>query len=349
MHQKFPKQLCVLSSKRHGFFLILLLTIVGSSSLSFAQPRASKTAELPKIVAKSAIVLDRKYGIVLGEKNPDHRLPMASTTKIMTALITLEAIERGVVSKSDMVRVSTHKTNPKLFKRGDKASVGTLLKALMVKSANEAALSLAIHVNRRLRLKKKTSAPLPNEHALFVKRMNKRARQLKMSNSHFTNAHGRDPEDVSPKQCTGNQFSKKACKHFSTARDIAKLTRAALRKEAFRKLVKLKKVRVKGKDYQTTNFLLKDIDWIGAGWTAYGVKTGTTNRAGHCLSAAAKKGDQDVIVVVLGATRRWQTRNRDDFYNASSDLRVVVNGKEVNNSHRYEDVRTLLRWVGRKK
>ena len=315
-----------------------------------AKPSKSKGAKLPSIEAKSAIVMDRKDGRVLGSKNPDQRLPMASTTKIMTALITIEAIESGKISLKDKVRIFTKKTSAKLFKAGEKVSVALLLKALMVKSANEAALSLALHVNKRFRGKKAKGLPWYMEHSLFVKRMNKRAGKLKMTNTSFVNAHGRDPEDLT-KKCKGNQFSKPVCKHYSSARDLAILTRKALSKSLFRNLVRLKTVKIKGTDYQNTNLLLRweSTSWLNSGWKAYGVKTGTTNRAGHCLVAAAQNDEQDLIVVLLGSTRKWRTVDGDDFYNATSDLKIKIDGKEVNNSHRYEDARTLFKWAAKRR
>ena len=330
----------------HSFVLttFLLLAIFVDQN-AFAQPATGKELALPTIVAKSAIVVNRKNGAFVGSKNPDERLPIGSTTKIMTALVVLEAIEAGLVTKRDKVRIYTEKTNGKMFKKGTHHSVNRLLKGLMVSSANEAALSLAVHIGSKFGRKKRHRDARAVYHRRFVKRMNKRARELKMGNTHFSNPHGRDPEDVN-KKCTGNQFRKKRCKHYSTARDLAKLTRFALKKRAFRSLVNLKTMKFNGETYSNTNKLLRDETptWRQSGWITYGVKTGTTNRAGHCLVAAARKGPKDVIVVVLGSTRKWRKRDGDDFYSTDDEF-IVVNGKQKGNGNRFSDTKALLKWA----
>ena len=175
------------------------------------------------------------------------------------------------------------------------------------------------------------SPPLPNDYLNFIKRMNRCAKQLKMVNTHFENLHGRDLEDMSDK-CSGNQFKKKGCKHYSTARDLALLTHYTLTKPLFKTLIKTRSYDRKN----NTNVLLawnrkKTGDWKKSGWKAYGVKTGTTNRAGHCLVSAAKKGKKDVIVVVLGSTIKWERKRGDDYWN-SNTKKVMRDGKEINNS-----------------
>jgi len=280
--------------------------------------------------------MDNNSGKILGSKYADKRLPMASTTKIMTALLTIEAIKAGKVKLRDKVRVYRYKSNGKLFKKGTRVPLLKLLMALMVKSANEAALSLAYHVSKGRRGGAVAGLLLLGDYSNFIKRMNRRAKQLKMVNTHFENPHGRDPEDMSDK-CSGNQFKKKGCKHYSTARDLALLTRYALTKPLFKTLVKARYYY--GQKNTNDLFHKKKNELKKSGWKAYGVKTGTTNRAGHCLVSAAKKGKKDVIVVVLGSTSKWERTHGDDNWNQDS--------KEAK-GQRYKDTLTLFRWADKK-
>ena len=181
--------------------------------------------------------------------------------------------------------------------------------------------------------------------------MTKRAKLLNLKNTHFVNAHGRDPEDVTrhrkrkTRRCTGNQFKKKACQHFSTAHDLARLTRYALKNPRFRALVSQRSFTVKrGKKvsrYENTNQLLGETI---RGWSVYGVKTGTTNRAGHCLVSAAKKGQRDVTIVVLRSTIQGQKKNGDYYWD--SDTRDVrVGGATLSNGQRFNDTKKLLKSI----
>ena len=119
-------------------------------------------------------------------------------------------------------------------------AVDVLLDALMIRSSNEAALSLGLHLARTWRGQGTLAASKKDDHAYFAKWMTRRAKLLNLKNTHFGNAHGRDPEDVTKnrkkkkKRCVGNQFNKQACKHYSSARDLALLTKFALKNPRFR-------------------------------------------------------------------------------------------------------------------
>ena len=336
-----------MSLKSYIVLILMLSAGIVVPSTANAKSPPPPPPSLSGITAKAAIVMDNSSGKILGFKYADQRLPMASTTKIMTALLTIEAIKAGKVKRLDKVRVYTYKSNGKLFKKGTREPLLKLLMALMVRSANEAALSLAYHVSKNKREGAMTGPPLPGDYSNFIKRMNRRAKQLKMVNTHFENPHGRDPEDMSDK-CSGNQFKKKGCKHYSTARDLALLTRYALTKPLFKTLVKARYYY----GQKNTNYLFvwnntKESRWKKSGWKAYGVKTGTTNRGGHCLVSAAKKGKKDVIVVVLGSTIKWERKRGDDYWN-SNTKKVMRDGKEINNSQRFEDTLTLFKWADKK-
>ncbi len=265
---------------------------------------------LPSLTAGAAIVMNRATGRILGAKNPDQRVPMASTTKIMTALLVYEAINRNEISLDSTARVRAAQVDPAIvgttslvgFRAGDVVAVRDLLLGLMLLSGNDAALVLARRV--------------AGSEAAFVARMNERARELRLFDTSFTSPHGRDPEDFIA-GCSGFQPNVPACAHYSTARDLAHLADAALSADArLRTLVATPETTIswsRGTATVVRTFCNTNRHLRGNGVqacnpsgsfmaSAYGVKTGTTNLAGACLVAAANDGAADVISVVLGST-----------------------------------------------
>ncbi len=265
-------------------------------------------AALPELVStQAAIVIDTNTGAVLGAKQPDERRAMASTTKIMTALLLAEALGRGDINLTDIVTIGS--APPQAGGReiglatGDTISVEDLIHTLMLRSGNDSAAALAEH--------------LDGTQSRFVSRMNDRATDLGLSNTSFVNPHGRDPEDTVPNLCSGNEFDKPACAHFSTARDLAHLGRFALSEPLLAQWVSTQRWSTttwrdsrgnsKNSSYCNSNFLIR----TGVSGCssrpqrypgAYGIKTGSTGRAGNCLVGAAATVDGDVISVVLGAS-----------------------------------------------
>lgn len=224
--------------------------------------------------SKNVAVIDRKTLTVLFEKNAYEEVAMASTTKIMTAIIVIENCEM-----SDMVEISRNSamvTGSTLGVHvGDKMSVNDLLYGLMMRSGNDCAVALAEHVSRSCEE--------------FAKLMNIKASQLGLKHTHFVTPHGLDDE-----------------KHYTTAYELAILTDYALKNEKFRNIVETKNtnIYVNGniRNISNTNELLGNIDGV------YGVKTGFTFNAGRCLVSSCKRKNMDIIVVVLGAdTKRQRT------------------------------------------
>ncbi|MEQ8279690.1 MAG: serine hydrolase [Deltaproteobacteria bacterium] len=266
---------------------------------------------LPSLTADAAIVMNRATGRIIGAKNPDKRVPMASTTKIMTALLVYEAVNRGEVTLSSTARVRAAEVDPAIvgttsvvgFRSGDVVTLGNLLIGLMLPSGNDAAIVLARRV--------------AGSEAAFVARMNARARQLGLDDTSFTSPHGRDPEDFIA-GCNGFQPDVTACAHYSTARDMARLADFALNADwRLRNLVATPEARMRWSRGTSTTvfrtFCNSNRHLRGTGLqtcnqssnfmaSAYGVKTGTTDLAGACLVAAANDGSADVISVVLGST-----------------------------------------------
>lgn len=253
------------------FVLHLLLTTLLLSSFPHSLALAEEKIDLAPN-AKSAILMDRDTGTIIYSKNPDLKLPPASITKIMTMLLVMEAIERGEISYNDKVRTSEYAASmggSQIFlEPGEEMTVRDLLKGVAIASGNDAAVALAEHI-----------AGTEEE---FVKRMNRKAEELGMMNTHFQNSNGLPSPD-----------------HYTTARDIAIMSRALLRYEEITKFTSiyqdyLRKERKNPFWLVNTNRLVRFYPGMD------GLKTGYTDEAKFCLSATAKRGNLRLIAVVMG-------------------------------------------------
>lgn len=220
--------------------------------------------------ARSAILMEQETGRVLFEKNADEQMHPASITKIMTLLLTMEAIEAGQLRLTDQATCSEHAASMGgsqiWLEPGEQMSVDDLLKATAIASANDAAVDLAELV--------------AGSEDAFVDKMNVRAAELGMENTHFVNATGLDAPD-----------------HLSTARDIALMSRELLRFPLISDYSKvwMSSLRDGKTQLVNTNKLVRFYD----GCT--GLKTGTTDGAGSCLSASATRKGLSLIAVTLGS------------------------------------------------
>lgn len=226
------------------------------------------TAPVPAISSAAAVVMDGVTGRILAQKNADEHRAVASTQKLMTALLTLEA---GPLSDPVTVVTSDTQVEPsKVYILPDETYTRVaLVKALMVKSGNDVAKALARDV--------------AGSEAAFVSRMNSRAVALGMMNSNFRNPHGLTEDG-----------------QYSTARDIAILAREAYQSAVLRSFVSTKSYTFtrpsgKTKTLNNTNKLLSRVSYCT------GMKTGTTNASGNCLVSSGDLDGRIVIVVVLGA------------------------------------------------
>ncbi len=219
---------------------------------------------------KSAILMAESTGEVLWEMEADTQLPPASITKIMSLLLVMEAIDSGAISLTDRVTCSENAAgyggSEIWLKAGEEMTVEELLKAAAVASANDATVCLAEYV--------------AGSEEAFVERMNKRAQELGMTNTHFVCAAGLDHEG-----------------HLSTARDIAIMSRELLRHPLIKNYTTIWMDSLRGGATQlvNTNRLVRFYE----GTT--GLKTGTTDGAGSCLSATAERNGLGLIAVVMGA------------------------------------------------
>jgi D-alanyl-D-alanine carboxypeptidase len=225
----------------------------------------------PPIGARAAILVDGASGDALWEKDADRRLAMASTTKIMTALV---AIDGAALDAPIRVRVGAAQlpgNSVAGLRQGEELPLGEALYALLLPSGNDAALAIA--------------SSLAGSSDGFVGRMNRRAEELGLRNTHFANPHGLD-----------------APNHYASARDLARLAGVALERPLFAQIVATKEHTYRGQFvHQWTNG--NQLLWLRP--DATGVKTGTTDEAGQSLVASAQRGDRRAIAVVLGSPDRW--------------------------------------------
>lgn len=247
--------------------LILILTP------TFFIPCAAVTTNAltaDSVTAPSAVLIDSESGQVLFEKDSHSKRPCASITKVMTLLLVFESIDSGKISLNDKVSASAHAASMGgsdiWLEEGEVMSVDDLVKATTVASANDAAVALAEHVSG-------------NEES-FVSLMNKRAKELKMNETTFKNCNGLDEEG-----------------HITSAYDVALMSRELIKHKEIFNYCKIWMDNLRGGKTQivNTNKLLKTYKGIT------GLKTGTTDDAGCCISATAERGGFKPIAVVLGA------------------------------------------------
>jgi D-alanyl-D-alanine carboxypeptidase (penicillin-binding protein 5/6) len=227
-------------------------------------------AEEFDVSAPAAVLMDAESGTVLFEKNSHEQRPAASITKVMTLCLVFDAIGEGRFALEDMLSASAHAASMGgsdiWLKEGEMMSVDDLLKATVIMSANDAAVVLAEAVS--------------GSETTFVAAMNDKAKELGMNDTVFMNCNGLDEDG-----------------HVTSAYDVALMSRElASHPEIFNyTLTWMDSVRGGETQLVNTNKLIKTYNGIT------GLKTGTTGKAGSCISATAKRGDLSLIAVVLGA------------------------------------------------
>ena len=249
---------------------VLLAVLV----LFAAIPLRAGAVELD-VQGKSALLMDAATGTVLFEKNAHEALAPASVTKIMTMLLIMEAIDSGSIGYDDMVTASESaaaKGGSQVYlKAGEQMAVSEMLKSIAVSSANDCACAMAEH--------------LSGSEGAFVDRMNQRARELGMEDTHFVN-------------CTGLDDSPEAARHRTSAYDIALMSRELLTRHPDIKkytTIWMDTIRNGAFGLSNTNKLIRFYPG------ATGLKTGFTSGAGYCLSATAQREGMELIAVTMGA------------------------------------------------
>ncbi len=232
-------------------------------------------AELP-VQAKATLLMEKETGQVLFAQNEREKLEPASVTKVMTLLLVMEAIARGELHYEDVVTVSANAASmggsQVYLSEGEQITVEELLKAVCVSSGNDAAVALAEQVS--------------GVTELFVQQMNNRALELGMTDTHFANPTGLPAEG-----------------HVTSARDIALMSRELIAKHPdIRRFTTIWMDTIRGGEFglSNTNKLIRFYDG------ATGLKTGSTDAAGYCISATAERNGMELIAVVLGGETSQQ-------------------------------------------
>lgn len=239
---------------------------------------AEASAAPENISAVSAIVIEADTGTALWEKNADERRAMASTTKIMTALLTIEAGDLDREFTVDPLAILVEGTSMGL-REGDRVSRRDLLYGILLPSGNDAANAAAVSVSGSI--------------SAFVKLMNSRAEELGLSDTHFVTPSGLDADG-----------------HYTTARDLARLTAFAMRNEVFREVVACRSAEVEFGNPPYKRTLYNSNKMLRRYEGAIGVKTGFTDNARRCLVSAAQRDGVTLIAVTLNAGDDWNDHTK---------------------------------------
>ena len=237
--------------------------------------QTSNTSEEPKLNSRAAVIYDRKSKKVIWGKKENERRPMASTTKIMTAIVVLEN-----ANLDDTVTVSKKAAGTggsRLgLKTGDKITINNLLYGLLLVSGNDAAVALAEHVSGSVES--------------FAEKMNQKAEEMNLEDTHFIVPHGLDMEN-----------------HYTTALELAEMADYAMNNKKFAQIVNTKNITIsingRSKSLKNTNELLGNLNGVN------GVKTGFTNGANRCLVTSVNRDGMNIITVVLGADTKKDRTN----------------------------------------
>lgn len=291
---------------KNKLIIILCLSLVLCTSFNYEKPKKQKSISLG---AYSAVVIDQYSGRVLYSKNSDLKLPMASTTKIITTVVALEKgnlKDKVIVSK----RAASVGGSSAELKEGEKITLEELLYGLMLRSGNDAAIAIAEHIGGSV--------------DAFIEMMNEKAIEIGAYNTSFKTPHGLDADG-----------------HYTTAEDLAKITAYAMKNEIFNKIVSTKEISagVSGKfnrSYSNINKFLYRVD------SADGVKTGYTGGAGKCLVASVKHQYGRFICVVLNSSDRWKDAENLVKY-------AKENYKFIKLFDKGENVKTIKVYGGRSK
>lgn len=249
--------------------IILLLCMIMSMSLGVYG------VEELNVDAKSALLMDFNTGELIYKLNENDRVPPASITKIMTLLLGMEAVKSGKITLEDQVIVSSYASgmggSQVYLEAGESQALEELFKAIAIRSANDAAVAVAEHIS--------------GSEDVFVKMMNDKAKALGMKNTQFSNASGLPNEN-----------------HYISAYDVALMSKELLKHDKVNEWLstymydmKVGKNKPSIQTMVNTNRLIKEYEG------ANGIKTGSTNEAGYCLSGSAKRGNLQLIAVVMGS------------------------------------------------
>lgn len=270
--------------KRVICVIIAVIMVMSMSVISFAQEETVAGT----LSAKSAILMEISTGKVLMELNADEKLSPASITKVMTILLVMEALDEGKITLEDKITASQNASSKGgsqiWLKEGEVMTVHELLKATVIASANDACTALGEYI--------------AGDETAFVSMMNEKAKALGMTNTCFENCSGLDDTVTN---------------HYSTARDVAIMSCELMKHDKIKEYTTIWMDSLRNGDTQlvNTNKLIRYYDG------ATGLKTGTTSKAGYCVSATAERDGMELVAVVLGSD---------------------------NSNERFEDAKKMLSW-----
>jgi serine-type D-Ala-D-Ala carboxypeptidase (penicillin-binding protein 5/6) len=272
------------------FFIYIFIFIFCFSLLPVYA--AAENSPALSLSAECAVLIEAESGDVLYSKNADETRPMASTTKIMTAIIALEYedLSHTVSVSKDAVGV----TGSSIYLyEGEKLSLEELLYAMMLESANDAAAAIAIEVAQSV--------------SAFAELMNEKAAALGLNDTNFTNPHGLYDEN-----------------HYTTARNLAALTAYALKNDDFRSIVSTYKRIIPLNNYEGSRVLINHNKLLTRYNGTIGVKTGYTIASGRCLVSAAERNGLTLIAVTLNAPDDWNDHITMLDYGFNTYERVIL-------------------------
>ena len=232
----------------------------------------------PSLSAKSALLMEADSGTAVYEKNAHTRLPMASTTKIMTALVALELAAPDTVITIDGRAVGTEGSSVYLCE-SEKLTLEELLYALMLESANDAAVAIAIGIS--------------GSEEAFVDAMNAKATSLGLVDTHFANPHGLDAEA-----------------HYTTAYELARIAQAALQNPLLKTIVSTRKTTIPHQDTDGVRLLVNHNKMLRQYDGCIGMKTGYTQKSGRCLVSAAERDGVTMIAVTIDSPDDWNDHTK---------------------------------------
>lgn len=255
-------------------FLLIFCSVLGLGFVKANKQTPNKI--FAENYCKASVVIEKNSKRVLYENNKDEQLAMASTTKIMTALITLENCENIHEEVFVDDRAVGIEGTSMYLRKGEVLTVEDLLYGLILPSGNDASMALAYHIGK-------------GNKQTFVDLMNEKAENLGLLNTHFQNPHGLDEKG-----------------HYTSAYDLAVITSEALKNETFKQIVSTKIKQVKGNDEVKSRFLrnkqklLKTLDGCD------GVKSGFTDNAGRCLVTSCTRDGMELVCVVLNCPNMFE-------------------------------------------
>ncbi|AYB45237.1 D-alanyl-D-alanine carboxypeptidase family protein [Paenibacillus lautus] len=267
-------------------FLVLAVGLSSAAVPSYAEesskPGGGSSQEELAPSARSAILLDADTGTIIYEKNSHDKLPPASITKVMTMLLTMEAIDEGQLKWTDKVRTSEYAASmggSQIFlEPGEEMTVDEMLKGIAMASGNDASVAMA--------------EKIAGSEEGFVKMMNEKAAELGMKDTHFVNCNGLPAEN-----------------HYTSAHDIAVMSRELLKYDQITKYTGAYQDYLR-KDSEKPFWLVNTNKLVRFYTGADGLKTGYTSEAKFCLSATAKRDGLRAVAVVMGAPDT-KTRNNE--------------------------------------